>query len=172
MTQRNRAPSRRSRSSRGPRARTTWVQWGLIFPMTPSAGPIIVADLTPLPMRTNPDTIGQATLIRAIGTLTYRIAVNGTDPHHCAVAMGVISHEAFNQTALLDPLGDSQQPWYYWSFMSAMLTGDDHEERFDLRTSRRLRPGYKMVMFVNNPLQEQSGFLSVSLRLLYTTSVS
>jgi len=161
----------RGRSTR-PKQTTTWAQFALSFAMTAAAGPIVFFDLTPEPMRSS-STRGQATLLRAILSFNFSADANNVDPQLAAIGIYVLGHEAFDQTAFSDPLGDDQQSWYYWSFMTvSKVAGSAPQQHWeaDIRTKRRLRSGYKLAVVTNNPLNDSATDLTMSARLLWALS--
>ncbi len=165
MTMKRRSRSRRG-SSRG--LRTTWAQFGIEFNLTAPTGPIVFADLTPEPMISELSTIGQAKVLRMIGSLVYSAdIISATDPLHATLGIYVGIHEAIIGGALLDPQSDLQQAWYYWTFLSVLQPSTPTTLEFDIRTSRRLRAGYKLIAVANNPFNAQVSKISLSLRLLW-----
>ena len=172
MTMRRRFHSRRGRSP-GRKINTTWKNYGIEFAMTAAAGPIVFSDLTPLPMRTQTDNLGSATILRLVGSVTFTTDGNTTsNPAHAAIGIYVLSDEAFDSLAFADPLADVQQPWYYWTFTTIANTSTPQVIPFDIRTSRRLRQGYRLMAVTNNVLNDQQTKITLSARAVWTQQVS
>ena len=115
-------------------------------------------------------TEGSATVKRFIMSGTVAPGLNEVSGVRLCLGIYVASHEAFAQTALSDPCGDEGQDWYYWTQRTVhTIAGGDWE--VDLRTARRLRAGYKLILVVNNQLNEITLALNLSIRSLWTQEV-
>ena len=176
MTQRNRGRGRSFRRS-GRRQKTSWLQTSAEFVISAGAGAILFLDLTPPPMRDAiGSTEGTATIKRLILHGLFSLLVPNVNLQFAMLGIYVLSHEAFLQTALSDPTSDEGQDWYYWTARSAqaadvgvLLTGDKWD--VDIRTARKLRAGYKLVMVINNPLNNVITTMHIATRALWTQDV-
>jgi len=169
MTTRRRSPNRSFRRS-GRRQKISWLQSALEFVISAGVGAILFSDLTPPPMRAA-STEGTATIKRLIMTGLFGAQAQSIQPQRMAMGIYVVSHEAFDQTAFSDPTADEGQDWYYWTQRAVQPNGISSQGDYwdiDLRTSRRLRAGYKLIMVVNNPLNDVVTNLTVGLRTLWT----
>jgi len=146
--------SRRSFGRRTTKRRTSWQQ--LIFNDIPllSTGAIVAADLTPQPIRSGGliHRGGTATIIRSIMNWSLNPTLSGSAQHSAAVGIYVADHEAIIQTAFNDPASDPEQDWYYWTARTIVIDGGSANAQHgiswdvDLRTSRRLRSGYDLLL--------------------------
>ena len=117
--------------------------------------------------------IGQATVLRLLGSVTYTSRLSSADdPLHAAIGVYVISEEAFDQVAFMDPLADVQQGWYYWTFLTSSVQNFPGTVHFDIRTSRKLRQGYKLVAVANNPLNDEVSDITLNARALWSQAVA
>ena len=169
MTQRNRGRGLPRRSS--VRRKTSWLQSAPEFLITAAAAPILAFDLTPPPMRDAVgSTEGSATIRRLILSGTFGTVIDTAAFNHMAMGLYVVNHEGFVQTAFSDPMSDEGQDWYYWTLRStASLRATQWEA--DIRTARRLRAGYKLIVVVNNPLNPVPTQLNLGIRSLWTQEV-
>jgi len=116
----------------------------------PAGANIVVSDLTPEPMQNN--LVGTATLVRSI--MAFNHMLPGQDLAVITVAVGitVMTNDAFFALASPDPLSDFQQDWYYWHLHDSMRvsgpTENSNRWNADIRSARRLRGGFKLVMVV------------------------
>ena len=171
MTQRNRGRSRSFRRFGRGRSKTSWLQSAFEFAVTAAAGPILFSDLTPPPMRDAVgSTEGSATVRRLIFNGSYTPAVNEDTGIRMCLGVYVASHEAFAQVALSDPCSDEGQDWYYWT-QRTVASVNGLQWDVDIRTARRLRAGYKLILVVNNQLNEVASTLNLSIRSLWTQEV-
>ncbi len=151
MTMRRRGRSSFGRRT-GPKRKTSWQQ-SIFFVELPATGAIVAADLTPEPIRTGGDSHrgGTATLMRGIIHFDLGSVSPNTTLEVASVGIYVASHEAILQTAFSDPNSDPQQDWYYWTSRAlGMLSASDDTQGIswdvDLKTKRRLRAGYDLLM--------------------------
>ncbi len=122
--------------------------------------------ITPEPVQLN--AAGTATLLRSIIHFTYTPITVGI--FDVAIGMAVVTLDAITGLVLPDPLTDFQQSWYYWTerFMqSAAGTINQVDWDVDLRTARRLRGGYGMVIISETPLLGASSTLNITMRNLW-----
>jgi len=123
-------------------------------------------------MRSASNQEGNATIKRLIMDFHYAsLATSGAGIQNVSVGVYVAGHEAFDQNALNDPESDAGQDWYYWTTRALDATGASSaatQWSIDLRTARLLRSGYKLLMVVDNPLNDIATVLSVGVRLLWS----
>jgi len=159
---------RRFRRSGGRRKRTQWTQLSPVFPHV-AAADTFLADLTPEPMASSLE--GTAKILRFLAnfTITQTAAENATNEYGVGVA--VLGHEAFDGLAVPDPLvGDFSQGWYYQTERAYQRTaagGGMLTWEVDIRTSRVLRAGYKLVMVSRSPVNPVAITVRVGIRMLW-----
>ncbi len=138
--------------STGPRRKTRWEQYIFNDVQLPATGAIVVADLTPEPMRTGgAHERGQtATLVRAIMHFALHAEVGDVNPQSMSLGIAVYSHEAQTGPTVMDPNSDPTQDWYYWASRSLVLESGDIQISTswdaDIRSKRCLRGGYDLLM--------------------------
>ena len=170
--------SRRFRSLRrgsGTRQKTTWNQRALQFALG-TVGGVVFADLTPKPLSiTGEVEHGTAVLMRFIASFQMNQETLITNvPQSFAIGVYVSSIAAISATTILAPLSNEDQDWYYWTARST-FTEDVPQAgptwEIDIRSKRRLRSGYGLVMTVE-PLAANTADLelTVGLRLLWAIS--
>jgi len=169
---------RRSRGGRrgSTRVRTTWSN--LAFSMNlPSTGALIAADLTPEPLSASEGRHGTAVCRRVIATFTAapQDPVNNV-PQRFGVGIQVLSQDAIANLQFLGPLdsGSDSQDWYYWTARGILHEtglGGNLDWEIDLKTSRRLRAGYGLIMVGQaNAANTEAMRMTVGLRLLWAIS--
>jgi len=173
MTTQRRSPRRRRTSTA--RRPTMWVNYALGFVLTAPTGPLVVADLTPEPVATQVGgvNVGQATILRLIMDWTFTSPVSDVNPQHAGVGIYVITEDAFDQLAFADPLGTPQISYYYFHFATLNNSGAAQSPQTwsaDIRTKRRLRTGWRLVIVANNPTNDVATELNLSARGLWTIS--
>ena len=152
MTMRRRG-GRRS-SQRGPRRQTTWENLHFEHPHG-TAGELVLTDLTPEPMAAS--LVGTATLIRCILSFAFGPDGSGTGTIWQRLAAGIFvcTADAFTAGAVPDPVSDFNQDWYYWTertlFRPSTQTDAIDRWSVDIRSARRLRGGYKLVLASESP---------------------
>jgi len=117
---------------------------------------------------------GTATIVRAIMHFTFGTIVSNTARQQVALGIYVAGHEELAQTALNDPTADANQDWYYWTLRSLYplaVSSNQVQWEVDLKTMRRLRTGYKLLMVVNNPINTVASELNLAARLLWKQQV-
>jgi len=161
---------RRRVVSRGAKMRTSWEQRIFSFVLA-AAGTQSVADLTPEPMRTS--NFGTSTIRRMILHATLlNDAAASTTAINSAIGVSVITADAFGAAAVPDPLDDVNQDFYYWAHRTFMDRSGNSQFDWDadIRSMRRLRAGYKLVLIVHSPVNEVASQLDVSVRTLWSSS--
>ncbi len=101
------------------------------------------------------------------------VAAVGGSATQQVFSMGVcvLSRDAATAGTVPEPLSDLQQAWYYWAVRNPIgEAGGDRQQSwdFDIRTKRRLRSGYDLVLTTENPTNELVIDVSISIRLLWT----
>jgi len=128
---------------------------------------------------THPQIISQAssggTVIRLIGNINWENG-SGTGEHiELGIGIAVITEDALTGLAAPTPLdvNDDDQDWYFWATRSEHIASVGNiTQTFDLpiniRTSRKLRGGYRLVAMVEKGVTvETSWNISISMRLLW-----
>ncbi len=148
MTMR-RTHRRGSSGRRTSRRITTWENLAIEFTLASGAN-AITADLTPEPM--GEALVGTATIVRSILTFNHQLLQTNAANQHVAVGITVMTNDAFTAGATPDPAGDFQQDWYYWHIMNSVRVSggapENNRWEADIRSARRLRGGFKLVMVV------------------------
>ncbi len=173
MTTMRRARAR-PRARRNPRAKVSWENLAFTANLTAAVN-IVIADLTPEPIQTVTGDVGTATLRRAIMHFDLsQDAVGDNNVNIGTIGIYVAGHEGFDQNAVSDPEGDFFQDWYYWTRRAIMrdTAGEAAMVSWDadIRSMRKLRGGYKLVMVVTHPLNGNPLELRTSMRLLWSQS--
>ncbi len=109
-------------------------------------------DLTPDPIRTVAAHRGDTATIRRL-ILHFNISSVSPETTLEVASFGiyVASHEALAQSAFNDPNADAGQDWYYWTSrallgLSASDNTQGHTWDVDIRSQRRLRGGYDLIL--------------------------
>ncbi len=169
-------PNRRNfrRRQTGTRAKTTWAQHALTFTLLPT-GTTVFADLTPPPLLISGEEFGHgsATLKRAIMSFTLaQLTQEANVMQTMGLAMYVSTSRAVADSAIRDALFESEADWYYWTARGQLRETDfplQESWDVDLKTQRRLREGYKLVMTAQAAVANtQTMVLTVGARLLWT----
>ncbi len=172
--------SRRFRSRRGGSARikTTWNNSALTFTLG-TAGVVTFANLTPRPLSIGDESHGTAVCKRAIMNFkAVQLESASNVPQNFGIGLYVSTRQAISQLEILLPLGagNTNQDWYYWTGRSTY--GETNEVGqsspdwdVDIRTSRRLREGYGLVLAIEPASANTSGIIiTASVRLLWSVS--
>jgi len=157
--------------ARGPRRRTTWVQRLSQFVMTGAASSQFI-DIS------HPTIVAQensgGVCLRMIGDLRFENADAAADHIVLGIGIAVVTLDAFTSGALPDPLGDLNHDWYFWRASAWHLPGvDPGQDAFttmpiDIRSSRRLRGGYRLIVIVEKEVTtEVSWNMVFSLRSVW-----
>jgi len=79
----------------------------------------------------------------------------GNTVQQLATGISVVTADALAALALPDPIGDVATDWYYWTaaaaIMGAAAQTNPVEIDADIRTSRVLRGGYRLVLSTESP---------------------
>ncbi len=105
--------------------------------------------MTPPPLSST--LVGQATIIRSIMTYNHIVAVADAVPSRIGIGVTIMTNDGFVALAPPDPLSDSSQSWYYWmlrDFRVAQTVNINDQWSADIRSARRLRGGFKLVLVV------------------------
>ncbi len=169
-----RAPRRRGNAA--PRKPVSWEN--LAFTAAHSAAAsVVVADLTPEPMQTVHAGVGLATVRRAL--LHFDFMHNGVDvsvsEQEIFIGIAVVTEDALAAGSLPDPASDFNHDWYYWTFRTHKWTTAASQPPqiswdADIRSMRRLRGGYRLVMISENDMQDNATILRTGMRLLWNQS--
>jgi len=140
---------RRGRS-RSPTSAVSWRQFAVTLALAAGANQV-VSDLTPPPMRA--DLTGTATIVRSLMSFNHMLGSVNAVPSRVGVGITIMTNDAFFALAPPDPAGDESQGWYYWTEREQLheLVGDNGSNlawEADVRSSRRLRGGFKLVLVV------------------------
>ena len=167
----------RTRLRRGSRRAQRPVSWeNLAFLAThTAAASTTVADLTPEPMQTSHSGVGTATIKRLI--LHFELTMNGAaiSPQLQFLSIGivVVTRDAIAGLVLPDPESDFNQDWLYWTRRAIKVQATNGGDQLyiwdaDIRSMRRLRGGYGLVMISENPVNNQGVLLASSMRCLWS----
>ncbi len=170
MTMRRRVPRRSVRTRRV--GKTSWENLNFSISLTAAASQVI-SDLTPEPMQTTHEGVGLAVIQRMIAHVDF--GFNATDvsaaAHDFAIGIGVVTLDAFAAGAVPDPLSNFDQDWYYWTHRQFKRTTAAEQALasfdFEIRSKRRLRGGYALVMVVENPVQLDAMNVNIAMRNLW-----
>jgi len=164
----------RSRVRRNPgrfREPTRWENLAFQF-VHPAAATIVFADLTPEPIQTI-TTTGTATIKRLLMhfKLTTLLVSPSAIRQDIFVGVGVVTKDAVAAGALPDPLSDFEQSWYYWTGRQiTTVVGSTQEVAWDvdIRSMRKLRSGYRLVLVTQSAAEENAMELFASIRTLWS----
>ncbi len=163
-------PRRRSGSSfrRGTRRKTTWFQSTFTHSLTTS--PVqLITDISHPAIVNNNEPIG--TCLRLMGNYAYTPLVGTAQAdYNLAVGVCIVTIDALAAAAVPDPGADVTQDWYYWdSWEGGLLNAglSTYTQRFDIRSARRLRDGYRLIWTTDNVTQELAGDVQIRLRTLW-----
>ena len=162
---------RRSRPSfRGRKAkqRVYWDQESFLV-SPPSAGGSSVRDISHIMISTGVEPGG--TCLRMVGNLNYYQTPASFEEFNIGIGVSIVTADALGEGsgAMPDPLTDLTHDWYYWHGWEGMLGLEaQHNQVFDIRSSRRLREGFRLVWISQNFSQEVVGKLRVHLRTLWS----
>jgi len=87
--------------------------------------------------------------------------------------MYVADHESLGGLSFLDPNADPLQDWYYWTSRAGDIRNTTQQSTkswsADIRTSRRLRGGYDLIMVAggNAAINTIAMDLNIGMRLLW-----
>jgi len=152
----------------------TWEQTALTFNLG-TAGVVLFADLTPPPLDNSEDFHGTAVLQRSIITFqsTQQDSVSNASQSY-AIGMYVSTRAAILTPTVLAPLSNAGQDWLYWTGRSTYREADHNKGEsweIDLRSKRRLRGGYGLIMVIE-PLAANTSIVTITVgaRLLWAIS--
>ena len=172
MTTRRRAVRFLGRS-RAPRRKVSWENLAFDFAHT-AAADISLAVLTPEPMQTTHVGVGTATLQRMIANFEYTFSGGNTSTSNqkIFVGVGVVTRDARLAGIVPSPLNSFNQDWYYGTGRvfkkEVMGAPENFTWEVDIRTRRRLRGGYDLVLVVENPINTDVTILTTAMRLLWS----
>ena len=166
MTTRQRSRSRRS--SRGARVPTRWENLAFLHSHTAAASAVF-SDITVEPVLVN--SVGTATILRSI--IHVDIVPTGGAPGDVgtvAYGIAVVTKDAVVGAVLPDPLGDFEQGWYWWAhrfFLMDPTALTTNSFDVDIRTMRKLRGGYRLVLISDTPANPQALTTTITMRNLW-----
>ena len=160
--------SRRSFRSRGPKPKLSWDQTSFVHILA-LAGGSLVTDITNLHISAAGGAgIPTGTCIRMVGNLTVFQRAIGVEEQNYNIGVSVMTADALFAGATPDPRDDVLQDWYYWRGWEGMVSDDqNHEASFDIRSSRRLREGFRLAWVTQNSSTEVDAEMRVHLRTLW-----
>ena len=170
MTMRRRFPRR---SARGPKRPTSWENLTFLHVHTAAAN-TVVSDLTPEPMQTTDEGVGTATIRRMIAHFDYFLSGTLVDPtiHTIFVGVVVVAEDAISGLVTPDPASDFNQDWYYWTSRPLKVVAQGGLAQIswdvDIRTQRRLRGGYGLILVTQSLIQSDATDLAISMRCLWS----
>ena len=152
--------------SRGPRVPTTWEQVLSTFNRTIVLSQTIL-DITQLQISSGTTTGG--TIVRSIGDISISSNDAAGDQGQFTVGICVVTKDAFTAGAVPDPLTDLEHDWYYWlsKELSFDFIGEVQHFLWDLRSARKLREGYRLVLVIDKGTTEGSIDFVVAMRNLW-----
>ena len=135
----------RSRCGGSARVKTTWNNLAFTFGLS-TLGVVVFAEITPVNLNNT------GTLLRSIISFSAdQLDPVLTVPQEYAIGIAVQTRQAIDNLEILEPLANMDQDWYYWTGRTLFregaaesVTGDRWE--VDLRSKRRLRGGYGLVI--------------------------
>jgi len=157
-------------SSRGGRARrkTTWDQSTINHTRGTAAGQS-VTDISHPAIAANNEPTG--TIRRWVGNWTLSPLTTGPAEYNVFIGIAVVTIDALAALAVPDPASDVTQDWYWWSAWEggiADLGLSSRTMQFDIRTARRLREGYRLVLVSENLTQELASEFHLRARGLWS----
>ena len=109
------------------------------------------------------------TCIRLLGNLSYHFPDALFETSNLGVGVTVITKDALSAGQVPEPLSDLEHDWYYWHAWEGIVgLENQHEQMFDIKTSRRIREGFRLAWISQNFTQEVATTLNVRLRSLWT----
>ena len=95
------------------------------------------------------------------------------DVFHLGIGVGVVSLDALVAGAVPDPLSDFNQDWYYWTsrFLKHVTANQGppaQQWEIDIRSRRRLRGGYALMLAAETPIGGVDQELHIGMRNLWT----
>jgi len=156
---------------RGRREKTSWENINFEIAIAAGAG-VQVVDLSPQFIAAN-GYQQPFKIVRSIFDMDFNQVNSSVEPQTLAVGMLVVSHEALTGDGVPSPLTDFQQDFYYWTTLysyNGSVVRANPTVHVDLRTSRRMRGGYGLLMKFENPTQEEATVLQMSMRNLFVLS--
>jgi len=171
MTTSRRRPQSRSRRG-GTRQRTTWENLRFNFVQTGGAQTNLL-DLSHSSIISGASSGGTAK--RLIGSLGLENAGSTSEHIEFGIGILVVTEDALTGGATPTPLdlNDEDQDWYFWATRSlhvAVAAGlnSQFEIGIDIKTSRLLRGGYRLIAAVEKDVTvETSWNVSLSMRVLW-----
>ena len=99
----------------------------------------------------------------------YQSGAMNFEDGNMGVGVAVVTADALATGQVPDPLSDLSQDWYYWHAWRGLLGFEaQHYQQFDIKTSRCLREGYRLMWATQHFTQEVATLMQVNLRTLWT----
>jgi len=130
-----------------------------------------ISDMTPVLV---PLGASGATIKRMIGSVDWEGIGAAVDHGIFTVGVAVVTKDAFMAGAVPDPASDLEHDWYFWQQLDTHLPGNAHLDfnqarmSIDIRTMRRLREGYRLVIVFDKGPTVAGVNLHFSMRTLWT----
>ena len=144
----------------------TWHNQSTTLSLTPAAGQKLV-DLSHPRIQSGAE--GTGTCIRMLLTVGIHNAAATTTPDitSIGIGVGVLTADALAALVSPDPLSDTDQDWYYWWGGSRQVSSLGLEWSADIRSARKLRGGYRLVLVAENETNELTTVVDVTARTLW-----
>ena len=163
-----RRTARRPGGSVPARRATTWHNQLALVTQTAVAS-LVTTDLTHNMIAAGQEPGGSC--VRLI--LEVRVSSAATVPEleSFAIGVAVVTADALvaGSAAMPNPLSDEDQDWYYWWGSDGIATTSTEilVARVDIRSARKLRGGYRLVILTENGLNELALNVSIMARTLW-----
>ena len=159
---------RSRKSSSRSRRKTTWSQTSFQHSLVPIGGQS-ATDITHPAIANNNEPTG--TCVRLIGNWSFSpvVGVSLAD-YNMSVGITLLTIDALAAFAVPDPAADVTQDWYFWDSWGGGMQADGSSNitrAFDIRSSRRLREGFRLIWVTDNLVMELAGVLDVRIRTLW-----
>ncbi len=158
----------RSRSGRG-RRKTTWFQANANHSRTAGAS-LNFTDISHPAITANNEPTGTCRRLIGNWAVTPQTAVAGVE-YNISLGIAVMTIDALTAGATPDPAADVTQDWYWWDSWEGTLADaglSTYTNHFDIRTARRIREGYRLVLITENLGQELASFVHFRARTLWS----
>ena len=109
------------------------------------------------------------TCVRLMGTIETQNVASEAGALYESLGVGVLVApiESIAATAVPDPSLTNDQDWYYWWGGELVNDVKGRKWSFDIRSARRLRANYRLLMVFANQTNEVSQTVNVSIRTLW-----
>jgi len=168
MTTRRRSPRR---FSQGARQKVRWIQVIAGFTMVAAVAQTFI-DISP-PRVSNLVATG-GTIKRTIGQIAIETAGVAADHVDFDVGIAIVTLDAVTALAVPDPATEIDYNWYFWQHLDAHLPGNaaaamnQGRVEWDIKTMRKLQPGYRLVLVMDKSSSTDILNVSVGMRNLWS----